>query len=284
MTDALPLDMLGARVTHAHNPSQDIAAANNYVMSSRQWMDDEPSLWKTPEWSGWCMRMGTTSATGSMRVGQDTGRSSRRANHIRKPSRSTASGFRCARIASRGRRARQSGVGARPDARPLEELEARTAGAGPRDGLRASPSRPSAQGQPTALRTGARAASNARGTATEAGMSLQLPSCPDRAVTVSASPPDPRAVEMAHYPPGQADVQNSLPGRHGAGRARSRRQLCARPLHKGLRAYERIEAATPAGGDSDAYRDRAPAARQPPESGHSDGPCSYSGRAARRCP
>ncbi|HEY2631148.1 MAG TPA: hypothetical protein VGI26_02085, partial [Solirubrobacteraceae bacterium] len=42
--------------------------------------------------------------------------------------------------------------------------------------------------------------------------------CPDRAVAVSAPPPDPRAVEMAHHPPGQADVQHSLSGRHGAGR------------------------------------------------------------------
>jgi hypothetical protein len=46
--------------------------------------------------------------------------------------------------------------------------------------------------------------------------------CPDRAVTVSAPSPDPRAVETAQYAPGQTDVQHSLSGRHGAGRARSR--------------------------------------------------------------
>ncbi|MGH2911473.1 MAG: hypothetical protein ACRDJ3_03250, partial [Solirubrobacteraceae bacterium] len=33
--------------------------------------------------------------------------------------------------------------------------------------------------------------------------------------------PDPRVVETAHHPPGQADVQHSLPGRHGEGRARN---------------------------------------------------------------
>ena len=55
-------------------------------------------------------------------------------------------------------------------------------------------------------------------------------SCPDRAIVISASPPDPRAVEVAQHPPGQADVQNSLPGRHGEGRARSKGVLRARPF------------------------------------------------------
>ena len=53
---------------------------------------------------------------------------------------------------------------------------------------------------------------------------------PRRAIVVSAPPPDPRAVEVAHHPPGQADVQNSLPGRHEEGRARSKGVLRARPF------------------------------------------------------
>ena len=41
-----------------------------------------------------------------------------------------------------------------------------------------------------------------------------LQNCPERAVAVSAPPPDPRAVRTTQHQPGQADVQFSLPGRH----------------------------------------------------------------------
>jgi hypothetical protein len=40
-----------------------------------------------------------------------------------------------------------------------------------------------------------------------------------RVVTVSAPLPDPRAVTATHKPAGQGDVQDSLPGRQGDGRA-----------------------------------------------------------------
>jgi hypothetical protein len=52
-------------------------------------------------------------------------------------------------------------------------------------------------------------------------MNLIIQSCPERAVVVSAPLPDPRAVKATHHPPGQVDVQYSLPGRHGNGRARN---------------------------------------------------------------
>ncbi len=57
----------------------------------------------------------------------------------------------------------------------------------------------------------------------QVGMCTQ--DCPERAANVSAPPPDPRAMKTAQHPPGQTDVQNSLPGRHGNGRVRNRRRV-----------------------------------------------------------
>lgn len=137
--------------------------------------------------------------------------------------------LRYACVAPRGRPDRLRRLGARPDARSSPEPAPRSTGASPGNGRRTPAGRPPENRQPTTLRPGAPAARHVGGPGAQAGMKPQ--DCPDSAVVVSAPPPDPRAVKTAHHPPGQTDVQHSLPGRHRDGRARSQRSASrATPL------------------------------------------------------